>query len=237
MRISELTSRAFSSLRDESPVALLPIGTVEAHGMHAPLGTDIVIPVEIGRRVERADPKRFLLLPEIPYGHSWDLEPFAGTVDVPAQPFLGYVSAVAVALVRAGLPRQIWLNGHGGNNGALTLAAEEAAEAGGAVVVVHWWMDFRREIDDIIAGAGHAGADETAAVMAIDPSWVHLEDTPDAPPPRLARVTYKELAGRESRFPGAVNGEPRQATPEKGEALLAMCARRVREIAAESFSA
>ncbi len=235
MRIAELTSKQFSALVKGRPLALLPIGTLEAHGMHASLATDTLIPVEIGRRVEQADPARFLLLPEIPYGHSWDLAVFDGTVDVPARAFIGYVTAVGLGLLKAGLGRQIWLNGHGGNTGALTLAAEAVAEGGGEVVVVNWWTDFRAEIDAITPGAGHAGADETAAVMAINAAWVHLEDTPEHAPPRTAKVTYKELSGRAKRFPGAVNGAPRQATAEKGETLLAMCARRVLEISAELF--
>lgn len=235
MRIAELTSKQFTALIKQHPLALLPIGTLEAHGMHASLATDTLIPVEIGRRVDQANRSRFLLLPEIPYGHSWDLAVFDGTVDIPAAAFIGYVSAVGVGLAKAGLSRQIWLNGHGGNNGALTLAAEAVAEAGGEVVIVNWWMDFRQEIDAITPGAGHAGADETAAVMAINAAWVHLEDTPEHSTPRAAKVTYKELSGRAGRFPGAVNGAPREATAEKGEALLTMCARRVQEIAAEFF--
>ncbi len=237
MHIAELTSKEFSALIKQRPLALLPIGTLEAHGMHASLATDTLIPVEIGRRVEQAERTRFLLLPEIPYGHSWDLAVFDGTVDIPAAPFISYVSAVGSGLVKAGLSRQIWLNGHGGNNGALTLAAEAVAEAGGQVVIVNWWMDFRQEIDAITPGAGHAGADETAAVMAINAAWVHLADTPEHAPARTAKVTYKEVSGRAGRFPGAVNGAPREATAEKGEALLTMCARRVRELSVEFFPA
>lgn len=82
MKLAEQRVSTFEVLRSNPPVAILPIGTIEAHGYHCPLGTDTLIPEHLAARAEALNPELILVAPAVPYGHSWDLGPYPGTLDV-----------------------------------------------------------------------------------------------------------------------------------------------------------
>src|ERR1700684_2009054 len=94
---SELTTiEAAALLRAEVvPVLLLPVGTVEPHGPHAPLGTDVLLATEVCERTARAlthdATVRALVLPPVPYGVTRYAQAFRGAVTVSA----GGAAAVA----------------------------------------------------------------------------------------------------------------------------------------------
>ena len=56
IEFSELTTLETDGLLsgDRVPVLLLPVGTVEPHGPHAPLGTDVLLATEVCERTARA---------------------------------------------------------------------------------------------------------------------------------------------------------------------------------------
>jgi len=153
----QLTTRRFAELMPDMKTALLPTGTVEAHGLHCPLGTDNYAPQALAARLETRHPDRVLVAPAIPYGHSWELEDWPGTLSIPAEAFQQYVTEVGRAMLRWGIRDIVVLNGHGGNNGALGHAAEAIADAGGRVVITNWWLDYSRDILTVTS-LGDAGA-------------------------------------------------------------------------------
>lgn len=54
--------------------AILPIGAVEAHGPHLPLGTDNLLAARLADKLaERTDS---FVLPTLPYGQVWSLRNF-----------------------------------------------------------------------------------------------------------------------------------------------------------------
>lgn len=52
MKMEELTWEDFEKIKTQVKGLILPVGSVEAHGKHLPLGTDVFAPLEISRRVE-----------------------------------------------------------------------------------------------------------------------------------------------------------------------------------------
>ncbi len=61
---------------EKSKVAILPIGAVEAHGPHLPLGTDNFLAERLSERV--AEKTGALVLPTLPYGQVWRSEKISG---------------------------------------------------------------------------------------------------------------------------------------------------------------
>jgi creatinine amidohydrolase len=59
-------------------LAILPIGALEAHGPHLPVGTDNLLAQAIAERV--AEPLGGVLLPLLPYGQVWSLQDFPGSL-------------------------------------------------------------------------------------------------------------------------------------------------------------
>ncbi len=207
---------------------LLPVGTVEAHGMHCPLGADNLAPAELCRRLEARHPDRLLVAPPIPYGHSWDLEAWPGTLSIPSGVFEAYVAEVGKALVRWGMRHIVVVNGHGGNSGALAHAAEAVADVGARVALTNWWIDYRDDILTVTAGQGHAGEDETSVVLAIRPDLVDMGHA--GVNPYRPRFRVKDQAARGTLLRHAVTGDGRAGTADKGERILSLVTDRLDQL-------
>lgn len=150
---------------------LIPVGTIEAHGI-TPLGTDVIIPEAMAERI--APEVNALVAPAVPYGITRGLVGHPGTIRIRPETFKAYIGDVLESLAGAGLKNLVVLNGHGGQTAELKDALFEAGLKGGArTLLIEWWYDIddirERELERT---GGHAGADETACVMAIEPALV-----------------------------------------------------------------
>jgi len=149
--------------------ALLPVGTIEAHGA-ACLGTDGFIPYDIGEHVgEELD---VILAPPIWYGVTKSLFGYPGSLTVTSEHLQDYIYDLMKSFKYHKFKRIVILNGHGGNNSALKEVAGKAYhELGMCVAVIHWWMLCGDVTKEVYGGeGGHAGCDETGYVMSVDPS-------------------------------------------------------------------
>jgi creatinine amidohydrolase len=154
---------------------LLPLGTLEPHGVAAN-GTDIIAPVAMARAI--ADRLNAMIAPVIAYGFTGILDAYPGSFTIPEDAYRAYVRAVLTGLARNKFRNIILLNGHGGGQTAIlgALAQEIGRETGARMLVVNWWSycgDVTREVFG--EDGGHAGDNETAYVMAIDPALVQKE--------------------------------------------------------------
>jgi creatinine amidohydrolase len=214
-----LTTKRFEAVLGSVATVLLPVGAVEAHGLHGPLGADNLTPVELCRRLEARYPDRLLVAPAIPYGHAWDLEDWPGTLNIPAAALEVYVAAVGGAMSRWGIRDLVLVNGHGGNVGALTHAAEQIADLGVRVTLSNWWVDYGEEIRRLVGGQGHAGEDETSVLMALAPETVDGEAARSNRLRPVARMKDHEVRQRVWRY--ATSGDPSRASAALGETILA----------------
>lgn len=149
---------------------LLPVGTIEAHGPGA-LGTDSLIPVHLADRL--AGPLNALVAPAVNYGFTNTLLPYPGSLSVSPETLRAYVREVAFSLAEAGFRRIIVMNGHGGNTDSLKgLGAELWRHKRVGWMAVDWWEAAGDLAQQYFGGSGHAGADELAALMAVDNSLV-----------------------------------------------------------------
>jgi creatinine amidohydrolase len=154
---------------------LLPLGTLEAHGVAAN-GTDILAPVALTREI--APRVNAMIAPAVPYGFTGILDAYPGSFTVPEGAYREYVRAVMVGLAKNKFQNIVLLNGHGGGQTAILtgLAQEVGRQTGARILVVNWWSycsDVTREVFG--EEGGHAGDNETAYVMAIDPALVQKE--------------------------------------------------------------
>jgi creatinine amidohydrolase len=235
-RLADLTSPQLEALRERRPVALWPVGAVEPHGPHAPLGTDTLISVGTCERAAArlADPPA-VVLPPLPFGVTRYGAGFAGAVGISERILHGLVMDVAVSVAEQGFRRLVIVNNHFEPEQVATLRAA-AAEADALYLDLLRGANARRLPDEFRRGSCHAGRYETSLVLADAPGLVDREAMTalpalevDMPAAIAAGHTSFVAMGMKRAYCGA----PAEASPEEGrstfEALADMLVELVRE--------
>ncbi len=190
---------------------VVPVGALEQHGPHLPLDTDARIATAVARRAAAGDPA-LLLAPPLAYGASGEHEGFPGTLSI------GHAALRAV-LVELGRSAGVWasrlvfVNGHGGN---LPTVPEAVAQLRHESRDVAWFGCA------VPRGDAHAGRTETSLLLALDPDVVRSERAEVGNvEPLVTLLPVLTRGGVAAASPNGVLGDPRGATADEGEELLA----------------
>lgn len=101
---------------------MLPLGSVEQHGNHMPLGTDTMLAHAVSlAAAERA--RGAAVLPPPWFGLSAHHMRFPGSVTLRAETLMAVAEDIVASLVQHGFRRILIVNGHGGNAGVIDLLA------------------------------------------------------------------------------------------------------------------
>ena len=218
MRLAEMTSPGLEALRD--PIALWPVGAIEPHGPHAPLGTDTLISVGMCERAAaRLDDA--VVLPPLPFGVTRYGAAFAGAIGISEATLRAVVLDVATALDQQGFRRLVIVNNHFEPEQVATLR-DAAAEAGALYLDLVRRRNAQRLTDEFRRGSCHAGRYETSLVLADAPQLVDSEVTSlpsnevDMPAAMAAGRTDFVAMGMDRAYCGA----PAEATAEEGRATF-----------------
>ena len=151
---------------------ILPVGTLEAHGVTAN-GADALVPEKLASMV--APMTNALIAPVIPYGRTKSLANYPGGFEISENTFRAYCLETVQGLVKCGFKNIIIFNGHGPNRAPLDeVALQVSSQTNVRILVVDWWSycaDVTKEIWGEDQDGGHAGLNENAAVLAIDPRF------------------------------------------------------------------
>lgn len=233
------TWEELAAVARQGAVALVPVGSTEAHGPHLPMATDVILADAVARRaaarLERAG-RTAVLFPALPYGVTDFAAGFAGTVTLRASTLRALVVDLSRSLAAQGFSPVVLVNHHlePAHFAALHAAALEAAPA--RVLV----PDHRRRPvaptlgEEFCRGGSHAGRYETSLVLAAEPARVRAGRMALEPLPiDLARAikdgaqNFREAGGERAYF-----GAPAEATVAEGEALLELLAAHVEAVVA-----
>jgi creatinine amidohydrolase len=218
MRLAELTSPNVDALRD--PIALWPVGAIEPHGPHAPLGTDTLISVGMCERAA-ARLRDAVVLPPLPFGVTRYGAAFAGAIGISEATLRAVVLDVATALDQQGFRRLVIVNNHFEPEQVATLRAA-AEEAGALYLDLVRRRNAQRLTDEFQRGSCHAGRYETSLVLADAPELVDAEfaslpsTNVDMPAAMAAGRTDFVAMGMDRAYCGA----PAEATAEDGRATF-----------------
>jgi hypothetical protein len=139
-RYEEFTWPEIRSAVAGNRVAVLPVGTVEQHGPHLPLVTDVLTASEISRLAVERDPARAILMPPVYYSFNQHHLDFPGTIAVAGDTVIRYVTDIGLSLAHHGFRKILLVNGHGSNVPFLDIAARNITNQTEAIcAMVSWW--------------------------------------------------------------------------------------------------
>jgi creatinine amidohydrolase len=230
-----LTMPGLEELRQKTQTVIVPVGSVEEHGPHLPLGTDTFHALEVARRVAALRP--VIVAPPLFYGMCRSTREHPGTVSISGDSLRSLLLDLGREFHRQGWRNLIFLSGHAGGThmGALLEAAETLlAELPQARLAVVNLLDLLREVladrPHLVRtkGDAHAGEVETALMLAAYPRLV--QGTAPAEWPRFPK--YLLVRDKRRFWPGGVWGDPAAASAAQGEEILEAEARRLAEVVA-----
>jgi creatinine amidohydrolase len=239
--LAKMTSSEIEKVVERVKIVLLPVGSIEQHGIHLPIDTDWATSEYLARegvlaaRSASGQPTA-LIAPGMPFGGpGLAMDGWPGTITLRPEVFIDVIIDIGHSVADMGFSVMVMLNGCFGNNAAMTLAAQKLK---GLIPEKHfilldsfWAMpEIIRELRETEPGGiGHAGEIETSIQLAIDPQHVHLElsrsermkhPSPsisfdsDEPWPFQWAIPFRELTQ------SGVIGDPTVASAEKGQAVL-----------------
>ena len=216
-----------TALESGTRTAIIAVGSIEQHGPHLPLNMDTLDGDELSRRIasELGDA---LAAPTIRPGCSGHHMEFPGTLTVPPETLMDVIRSYCRSLDKHGFEYLVLVPTHGGNFGPVnTVAPDIAREIDASVIPLADLDEHMQLLNEGLSEAGieydqdviHAGAAETAMVLAIDEDRVRKDQFERGPegeisPARLLSEGFRSITDN------GVLGNPNEATIEAGETII-----------------
>ena len=235
MRWEELTTRDLEDCIEKSEgICILPIGAIEKHGDHLPLGTDMYIVRAIAKKA--AEQTSTVVFPYYFLGQIAEARHVTGTLAATHALIMDALLEMCDEIHRNGFKKIFILSGHGGNEYFLPFFAQQFPGLSRPYAV---YTRFAHNISDgqlkaIQSRSGetdmgnHAGFSETALMMCLQPGLVHMGRQKVSESVSLERLKGQSNAGLYTgfdwyaKYPHHFAGDPSRATAELGEFIFSI---------------
>ncbi len=223
---------------------VVPLGSLEQHGLHLPVFTDSIIISHIADRVEEIRSDGIALLPVQWLGHSPHHRRF-GCVSLDFQPYVEMIRGICRSLIHLGARKILLLNGHGGNDIPCKAAQRELKSEFEElrdlyIVYAAYWNLAAEEFAAIrtspIGGMGHACEMETSILLAKNSEVVDMSKAKSGGPSAamgfrtidmLKQPPFTLINEFDELSATGVLGTPELASAEKGVRFLESAAQAV----------
>jgi creatinine amidohydrolase len=199
---------------------IVPVGALEQHGPHLPLGTNTLIATRIA--ADLSSRLGVLRAPAVGYGINHYAastgKGYAGTTTLRQKTLHRTLNEMLSAWERGGFTEFILVTAHRHEPHLDTLATLVTRSARVRVVSI-WDVDIA-DLLEAQAGPLHGGEAETSLMLFLYPKLVRMDRARDVPPGRDSskRLRLGRLPDLDPAGAGVV-GMPTAATPEKGRRI------------------
>ena len=228
MLLHHLTMNEFAAQRRELASAILPVGALEEHGPHLPLGLDAMHALALAQATAQLKP--CWVAPPLFYGLCRSSSQHPGTVGISGDTLRALLHDIGRDLWRQGVHHLCLLTGHAGgtHQACLVEAGEKLLQTTDLEVAVVCVLDLLAGARDFLEcpGDSHAGEVETSLALHLWPELVKGAAAEAYPTfPRFILVRDKL-----SHWPTGVWGDPGKASADKGRRILAAEARALAQV-------
>lgn len=229
VRWDELTASDWqAALEKSNKTIILPIGILEKHGMHAPLGSDLIHAREWSNRAAKQE--YAVVFPDYFYGQIYEAKHQPGTFSLPPQLVWEMLQATCDEMHRNGFEKIIIVNGHGGNPNLLRYFAQSQLEKNRGYVVYFFDPQSDEAYNQKLSKARksdpsydmHGGERETSSLLYLRPELVKLDRATRESGKNLNRLNLPDLYTGiwwYASFPNHYAGEAQTATAELGKLI------------------
>ncbi|MCS7278811.1 MAG: creatininase family protein [Thermodesulfobacteriaceae bacterium] len=234
MLIEELTSEEFKELSKEIKTIIIPIGSIESHGPHLPLATDLYTIYEVCKKLIQE--VKVFIAPPIYYGLCRSTKPLYGTISLKGEVLKNLLLNLLSEFYRQGFKNFFILSGHAGKTHLAYIIdtaetfLEEAKEVKFFVADIYQLLKKVLTELKISESDSHAGEWETSLIMYLKPELVKKGGFEDYPCFPKFRVVHE----KEKYWSSGIWGNPEKASFEKGkrmvEALIEILKREIQEM-------
>ncbi len=223
-RMNEIDGISFREVVKSHNIALLPIGAVEIHGPHLPIGTDSFLAEQLCEKLSKRVPS--LIMPTLHYSQVWSLGKMQGSVSISSELLIQLLYEVLLELERNGFETAVIINTHLGNNTAIKEAARKVYKEKPDFKILYFTYPGAGEVlPEVMSGSSfhggffHADEIETSYMLYLCKEHVDMSKAVNTTPevPELIDVTpirWNEFTDT------AVMGNAAMATEEKGKKVI-----------------
>ena len=247
-RYGEMTWPEIRDAAAADLVAVVPVATIEDHGLHLPIDTDLRLCAAVCDEAVSRAADRAVLVPPINHGYSPHHMDFPGPITIGAETFIRYGLDVCKSLAHHGFGRILIVNGHGSNTPFVDIIARlTTVESGALAAAVNYWAapgvrdvaESLRESEKV-GGMNHACEFETSLYLALAPDLVDMSKAVHELSHRPSKNYWTDLIGGDGPLAmmepwsalseTGVMGDPTKANADKGRRLLDAAAAGVVEL-------
>jgi creatinine amidohydrolase len=228
-RWDELTAADWPKAQERAAyTCVLPIGILEKHGPHLPMGSDLIMVRELSARAAKQE--YAVVFPDFFYGQIYEAQHQPGTFALPSRVVWDLLDATVEEIARNGFKKIVIVNGHGGNPELLRFFIQSQLERRRDYVVYffnpEWDAEFDRKQKALRksdpATDMHAGENESSALLYLRPDLVQMNTAARESGDDQKRLALPDLYTAiwwYARFPNHYAGEGAKATRELGQAI------------------
>lgn len=228
-RWDELTASDWpKALEKSANTCILPIGILEKHGPHAPIGSDLIHVREWAARVTRSE--YAVVFPDFFYGQIYEARHQPGTFALPSRLVWELLDATCEEIARNGFKKIFIINGHGGNPQLIRFFVQSQLERRRDYAVYFYDPGPEPDLADKVnklrksdpATDMHAGERETSTLLYLRPDLVKMDRATQESGENQKRLSIPDVYTAiwwYAAFPNHYAGEGAKASRELGQAI------------------
>ncbi|PWT72484.1 MAG: creatininase [Bacteroidetes bacterium] len=229
-RWDELTASDWpKALEKSNQTCILPIGILEKHGPHVPIGSDLI---QVREWAARATKREYaVVFPDYFYGQINEARHQPGTFSLPPRVVWDLLDATCEEIARNGFKKIVIINGHGGNPELIRYFMQTQLDKPRKYAIFFFEPAHDSVYNKKLAemhksdpdNDQHAGERETSAILYLRPELVKMDSAKNESGANQRRLTIPSNVYTPiwwyAAYPNHYAGEGARATREEGQLI------------------